>query len=162
MIPAEEFKKFASECLDRAKSSRSRDSKAAWDHMAARWARCAEISEQQAAAAKLDRTARQHARIRNGRAVAAWMWWWGWWRSAIVSARDRNGHRDHARDLVYPLRVCVSDLDCPPALNIAYKPTRLEHDPRRGTRRATQASFCYFHAADEDEHVIVVILVNRA
>jgi len=78
MIPAEEFRKFASECLAKAKFSRSRDSKAAWDHMAARWARCAEISEQQAAAAKLGRTTRQHARIRNGRAAAAWMCGGGW------------------------------------------------------------------------------------
>jgi hypothetical protein len=71
MIPADEFRKFASECLARAKSSRSRDSKAAWDHMAARWLRCAETSERQAAAAKLDRIARRQARMRNGPLVAA-------------------------------------------------------------------------------------------
>jgi hypothetical protein len=71
MIPAEEFRKFASECLANARSSRSRDSKATWDHMATRWMRCAEISEQQAAVAKLDRMERRHAGIRNGRVVAA-------------------------------------------------------------------------------------------
>jgi hypothetical protein len=46
MIPAEEFRKLASECFAKAKVSRSRDSKAARDHMAARWVRCDEISEQ--------------------------------------------------------------------------------------------------------------------
>ena len=71
MIPAEEFRKFANECLARAKSSRSRDSKATWDHMAERWVRCAEISERQARAANLGRLARRHPSIRNGRDVAA-------------------------------------------------------------------------------------------
>jgi hypothetical protein len=71
MIPAEEFRRFASECLARAKSSRSRDSKATWDHMAERWARCAEISERQATAAQLGRAARRHSSTRNGHNVDA-------------------------------------------------------------------------------------------
>ena len=29
-------------------------------------------------------------------------------------------------------------------------------------RRASYPSFCYFNAADENEHVIVLIFVNRA
>jgi hypothetical protein len=70
MIPAEEFRKFANECMARAKSSQSRDSKATWDRMAERWVRCAEISERQAMAAKLGRMARRHSSTRNGRDAA--------------------------------------------------------------------------------------------
>ena len=63
---------------------------------------------------------------------------------------------------MHPSRVFVSYLDRLPTLNIAYQPTRLERDPRRGMRRASYPSFCYFNAADENEHVIVLIFVNRA
>jgi hypothetical protein len=45
MSPSEDFRRFAGECRDMAKFTRSPESKTAWDHMAARWVRLAEIND---------------------------------------------------------------------------------------------------------------------
>jgi len=45
MNPSEKFRKFAAECRSMAKFARSRESKAAWDRLAARWVRYAEVTE---------------------------------------------------------------------------------------------------------------------
>jgi hypothetical protein len=45
MNASEEFRRFAGECWDMAKFTRSRESKAAWDRLAARWVRLAELNE---------------------------------------------------------------------------------------------------------------------
>jgi hypothetical protein len=45
MSAAEKFRKFASECRVMAEFARSRESKATWDRLAARWVRCAELNE---------------------------------------------------------------------------------------------------------------------
>jgi hypothetical protein len=43
MNPPEHFRNYAAECKAMAKSTRSRESKAAWDCVAARWVRCAKL-----------------------------------------------------------------------------------------------------------------------
>src|SRR5712671_4004075 len=58
--------------------------------------------------------------------------------------------------------VLVADLDCRPAFNVADHPSRFEHNPRVGMRRAGQAALRYLHAADEHENVTVLIPVNLA
>jgi hypothetical protein len=66
MIPSEEFRKFADECRAMAKLTRSSDSKAAWDRLAARWVRCAELNELHSSAATRERMARQRRRPVHG------------------------------------------------------------------------------------------------
>ncbi len=59
MNPSEKFRKFAAECQAMAKFARSRESKATWNHLAARWIQCAEsMAERYSSAAKLHRTAK--------------------------------------------------------------------------------------------------------
>jgi hypothetical protein len=53
------------------------------------------------------------------------------------------------------------DLDLP-AVNVAYDPTRFEHNPRHRKRGVGTSAFRDFHTVDKDKYVIVVILVNRA
>ena len=53
MNPSEEFRRFAGECRAMAKFTRSRESKAAWDRLAARWVRLAELNEIQATLVRL-------------------------------------------------------------------------------------------------------------
>jgi hypothetical protein len=75
MNPAEEFRKFAGECRTMAKIARSPESKAIWDHLAARWVRCAELNERHSSAATLDRIAKRHrtpARRWSERDETAW------------------------------------------------------------------------------------------
>jgi hypothetical protein len=74
--------------------------------------------------------------------------------SWIQTARSRL-----ASGLVHPSAL-VPDLDCLPALNVAYKPSRFEHNPRLRVRRVSPAALRYLHAADEHENVAVFILVN--
>jgi hypothetical protein len=62
MNPSDEFRKFAGECRAMAKFARSPESKATWDHLAARWVRCAELNEVHSSAATRDRIARRHRR----------------------------------------------------------------------------------------------------
>ena len=45
MNPSEEFRRFAGECRAMGKFTRSQESKATWDCLAARWARLAELNE---------------------------------------------------------------------------------------------------------------------
>ena len=60
MSAAEKFRKFASECRAMAEFARSRESKATWDGLAARWVRCAELNELRSSTETLDRIARRH------------------------------------------------------------------------------------------------------
>jgi hypothetical protein len=60
MSAAEKFRKFASECRVMAEFARSRESKATWDRLAARWVRCAELNELRSYTESLDRMARRH------------------------------------------------------------------------------------------------------
>jgi hypothetical protein len=63
MNSSEQFRKFAAECQAMAKFARSPESKAAWNHLAARWIQCAElVTDRYSAAAKLDRTAKRQRR----------------------------------------------------------------------------------------------------
>jgi hypothetical protein len=58
MNPSEEFRRFAGECRAMGKFTRSPESKATWDRLAARWVRLAELNEKfisNAAAATLGR-----------------------------------------------------------------------------------------------------------
>ena len=63
---SEKFRRFAAECRAMAKFTRSAESKATWDHLAARWVRCAEAIDSNSSAAMLDRTARRHRRPARG------------------------------------------------------------------------------------------------
>ena len=75
MHPAEEFRKFAGECRTMAKFARSPESKATWNHLAARWVQCAELDELHSSAAKLDRIAKRHGKPHRSwskRDEAAW------------------------------------------------------------------------------------------
>ena len=57
MNPSEKFLRFAAECEAMAKFARSRESKATWARLAARWIRCAELTGhhwQAAGIAKVD------------------------------------------------------------------------------------------------------------
>jgi len=69
MNPSEEFRRFAGECRDMAKFTRSRESKAAWDRLAARWVRLAELNEIHSKAATLLRLRNRHSISR--RAITA-------------------------------------------------------------------------------------------
>jgi hypothetical protein len=60
MSAAEKFRKFASECRAMAEFARSRESKATWNGLAARWVRCAELNELRSSTETLDRIARRH------------------------------------------------------------------------------------------------------
>jgi hypothetical protein len=60
MSAAEKFRKFASECRAMAEFARSRESKATWDGLAARWVRCAELTELRSSMETFDRIARRH------------------------------------------------------------------------------------------------------
>jgi hypothetical protein len=61
MYPSEKFRKFAAECQAMAKLARSPESKAAWNRLAARWIRCAElVAERHSSATKLGRMAKGH------------------------------------------------------------------------------------------------------
>ena len=61
MNSSEQFRKFAAECQVMARFARSPESKATWNHLAARWIQCAELAaERYASAAKLHRTANRH------------------------------------------------------------------------------------------------------
>jgi hypothetical protein len=61
MNSSEQFRKFAAECQAMAKFARSPESKATWNHLAARWIQCAELAaERYSSAAKLNRTAKRH------------------------------------------------------------------------------------------------------
>ena len=53
MNPSEEFRKFAGECRAMAKFARSPESKATWARFAARWIRCAELTEHHWQAARI-------------------------------------------------------------------------------------------------------------
>jgi hypothetical protein len=66
MNPSEEFRKFAGECRAMAKLTRSPESKATWEGLAARWVRCAELNEHHSWAAKSERVARQRRRPIHG------------------------------------------------------------------------------------------------
>ena len=66
MNASEEFRRFAGECRAMAKFTRSRESKATWDGLAARWVRLAELNEKSisnAAAATL-------VRLRNRQSIS--------------------------------------------------------------------------------------------
>jgi hypothetical protein len=66
MNPSEEFRRFAGECRAMAKFTRSPESKATWDRLAARWVRLAELNEKSisnAAAATL-------IRLRNRQSIS--------------------------------------------------------------------------------------------
>jgi hypothetical protein len=77
------------------------------------------------------------------------------WGSTIASTGSHHGVLVHPSGL-------VPDLDCRPAFNVADHPSRFEHNPRVGMRRAGQAALRYLHAADEHENVTVLIPVNLA
>ena len=63
---SEKFRRFAAECRAMAKFTRSAESKATWDHLAARWVRCAEAIDLNSS----DRTERRHRRpVRGGEAA---------------------------------------------------------------------------------------------
>jgi hypothetical protein len=62
MNASEQFRKFAVECEVMAKSAQSPESKATWGRLAARWVRCAELTEHHWSAAMLDRTAKRRRR----------------------------------------------------------------------------------------------------
>jgi hypothetical protein len=66
----EKFRRFAAECRAMAEFTRSPESKATWDHLAARWVQCAESIDLKSSAAMLDRMARQHRRPVRGREAA--------------------------------------------------------------------------------------------
>jgi hypothetical protein len=59
--------------------------------------------------------------------------------------------------LVNP-RTFVPDLDCVPAVNVAYNPTRFEHDPCHGLCSVRRTAFGYFHTVDKDEDILTVIV----
>jgi hypothetical protein len=65
MNPSEEFRRFAGECRAMAKFTRSRESKAAWDRLAARWVRLAELNEIHSKAATLVRLRNRHSITRR-------------------------------------------------------------------------------------------------
>jgi hypothetical protein len=67
MNPSEQFRKHAAECQDMAKFARSRESKATWGGLAARWVLCAELTERQLSASTLHRVEKQHRRPRLSR-----------------------------------------------------------------------------------------------
>ena len=52
MNPSEEFLRHAADCQRMAKFTRDPASKATWNRMAERWLHCAEVFDQQRAAAK--------------------------------------------------------------------------------------------------------------
>jgi hypothetical protein len=62
MNPSDNFRKFATECRAMSKFTRSPESKATWDGLAARWVRCAELTERQLSATTPHRTAKRHRR----------------------------------------------------------------------------------------------------
>jgi hypothetical protein len=66
----EKFRRFAAECRAMAEFTRSPESKATWDHLAARWVQCAESIDLKSSAAMLDRMARKHRRPVRGREAA--------------------------------------------------------------------------------------------
>jgi len=53
MNPSEKFLRFAAECEAMAKFARSPESKATWARLAARWIRCAELTEHYWQAARI-------------------------------------------------------------------------------------------------------------
>jgi hypothetical protein len=61
MSPSEEFRRFAGECRAMAKFTRSPESKATWDRLAARWVRLAELNEINSKAATLVRLRNRHS-----------------------------------------------------------------------------------------------------
>jgi hypothetical protein len=66
MNPSEEFRRFAGECRAMGKFTRSPESKATWDRLAARWVQLAELNEKSisnAAAATL-------VRLRNRQSIS--------------------------------------------------------------------------------------------
>jgi hypothetical protein len=71
MNPSEEFRKFAGECRTMAKLARSPESKATWDHLAARWVRCAELNELHSSA-RIAKRHRRPVRSWSKRDEAAW------------------------------------------------------------------------------------------
>jgi len=62
MNPSEKFLRFAAECEAMAKFARSPESKATWGRLAARWVRCAELTEHHWSVAMHDRPAKRHRR----------------------------------------------------------------------------------------------------
>jgi hypothetical protein len=74
MNPSEEFRRFAGECRAMAKFTRSPESKATWDRLAARWVRLAELNEKSisnAAAATLVRLRNRQSISRRALTAAA-------------------------------------------------------------------------------------------
>jgi hypothetical protein len=53
--PATEFRQHADECRRMARYSNLPEDKAGWEHLAERWQRCAELAQEQAAAAQVAR-----------------------------------------------------------------------------------------------------------
>ena len=62
MNASEEFRRFAGECRAMANFTRSREGKAAWDGLAARWVRLAELNEKSLSNAAAATLARQRNR----------------------------------------------------------------------------------------------------
>jgi hypothetical protein len=63
----------------------------------------------------------------------------------------------HLGRLVNP-RALVPDLDCVPVVNVAYDPTRFEHDPCLSLRGVRSSALGYFHTVDKDEDILTVIV----
>jgi hypothetical protein len=64
--------------------------------------------------------------------------------------------------LVHPWCVLVADLDRLSTLDVADHPSWFKDNPRGGLCRPGRAALRYLSAADEQENVIVLILVNLA
>ena len=62
MNSADKFRRFAAECEAMAKIAPSAESVDLWGRMAARWLRCAEMAESNAAAITQIRMTRRHGR----------------------------------------------------------------------------------------------------
>jgi hypothetical protein len=52
MDPVTEFRRHVSECRNMARATRALEDKAAWNRMAERWQRCAELAESERNAAQ--------------------------------------------------------------------------------------------------------------
>jgi hypothetical protein len=66
MNPSEKFVTFAAECTLMAKFTHTPEDKAVWRRMSERWLRCAELYDQETAAAHYAHLAKRHRTLARG------------------------------------------------------------------------------------------------
>jgi hypothetical protein len=81
-------------------------------------------------------------------------------RAAVPAVADEHfgGHRGSSFGDLMDRGAFVPDLDCIPIVNVAYDPTRFEHDPGRGSRRVERVALRDLHPIDKDKKFLAVVV----